>query len=193
MYLLLHDTTRYVYTVAAVTLVPSTTERAGCSVHSLLCTAWLPTTLLSVVLVVAVLLAFEVSERLGRRRERDAYRYTVTTRMTPARRWAAERTISCRFINCEGQSHKTVSTDYNLFEEKVELKRNQPDALLLTGLHQYKAEIGPRCTRGLVQGKQICRNYTLHCIKSLRSHRPWRSSTGTHVMTYVTSSQVSIL
>ena len=93
MYLLLHDTTRYVYTVAAVTLVPATTERAGCSVHNLLCTAWLPTTLLSVVLVVAVLLAFEVSERPGRRRERDAYRYTVTTRMTPALRWAAMRAI----------------------------------------------------------------------------------------------------
>ena len=34
------------------------------------------------------------------------YRYTVTTRMTLALRWAAMRAISC-FINCEGQSHKT--------------------------------------------------------------------------------------
>ena len=113
--------------------------------------------------------------------------------MTLALRWAAMRAILMFYFDCEGQSHKTVSTDYNLFEEKVELKRNQPDALLLTGLHQYKAEIGPRCTRGLVQGKQICRNYTLHCIKSLRSHRPWGSSTGTHVMTYAMSSHVSIL
>ena len=92
MYWLLHDTTRYVYTVAPVTLFPATTERAGCRVHSLRCTAWLPTTLLSVVLVVAVLLAFEVSERLGEG-ERDAYRYTVTTRMIPALRWAAMRAI----------------------------------------------------------------------------------------------------
>ena len=41
------------------------------------------------------------------------YRYTVTTRMTSALRWAAMRTI-LMFYNCEGQSHKTVSTDHNL-------------------------------------------------------------------------------
>ena len=40
------------------------------------------------------------------------YRYTVTTKMTPALRWAAMRAI-LMFHNCEGQSHKTVSTDYN--------------------------------------------------------------------------------
>ena len=40
------------------------------------------------------------------------YRYTVTTRMTPALRWAAMRAI-LMFHNCEGQSHMTVSTDYN--------------------------------------------------------------------------------
>ena len=40
------------------------------------------------------------------------YRYTVTTRMTYALRWAAIRAISM-FHNCEGQSHKTVSTDHN--------------------------------------------------------------------------------
>ena len=40
------------------------------------------------------------------------YRYTVTTRMTPALRWAAMRAI-LMFHNCEGQSHKTVSTDHN--------------------------------------------------------------------------------
>ena len=39
------------------------------------------------------------------------YHYTVTTRMTFALRWAAMRSIS--FHNCEGQSHKTVSTDHN--------------------------------------------------------------------------------
>ena len=37
---------------------------------------------------------------------------TVTTRMIPALRWAAMRTI-LMFHNCEGQSHKTVSTDHN--------------------------------------------------------------------------------
>ena len=40
------------------------------------------------------------------------YRYNVTTRMTSALRWAAMRAI-LMFHNCEGQSHKTVSTDYN--------------------------------------------------------------------------------
>ena len=38
------------------------------------------------------------------------YRYTNTTRMTCALRWAAMRAI-LMFHNCEGQSHKTVSTD----------------------------------------------------------------------------------
>ena len=40
------------------------------------------------------------------------YRYTVTTRMTPALKWAAMGAI-LMFHNCEGQSHKTVSTDHN--------------------------------------------------------------------------------
>ena len=40
------------------------------------------------------------------------YRYTITTRMTYALRWAAMTAI-LMFHNCEGQSHKTVSTDHN--------------------------------------------------------------------------------
>ena len=36
----------------------------------------------------------------------------VTTRLTSALRWAAMRAI-LMFHNCEGQSHKTVSTDLN--------------------------------------------------------------------------------
>ena len=42
----------------------------------------------------------------------QTYRYTVTIRMTSALRWAAMRAI-LMFHNCEGQSHKTVSTDHN--------------------------------------------------------------------------------
>ena len=34
------------------------------------------------------------------------------TRMIPALRWAAVRAI-LKFHNCEGKSHKTVSTDHN--------------------------------------------------------------------------------
>ena len=37
------------------------------------------------------------------------YRYTVTTRMTSALRWA----VILMFHNYEGQSQKTVSTDHN--------------------------------------------------------------------------------
>ena len=37
---------------------------------------------------------------------------TVTTRMTSALRWAAMRVI-LMFHNCEGQTHKTASTDHN--------------------------------------------------------------------------------
>ena len=37
---------------------------------------------------------------------------TVTTRMTPALRWAAMRAI-LMLHNCEGQHHKTESTDHN--------------------------------------------------------------------------------
>ena len=40
------------------------------------------------------------------------YHYTVTTRMTSALRRAAMRAI-LMFHNCEGQNHKTVSTDHN--------------------------------------------------------------------------------
>ena len=65
------------------------------------------------------------------------YCYTVTTRMTSALRWAVMRAI-LMFHNCEGQSHKTVSTDHNLWSERrAEADLNQgpsayqPNALLL--------------------------------------------------------------
>ena len=56
----------------------------------------------------------------GGRGKLYTYRYTVTTRMTPALRWAAMRAIFLMFYNCERQSHKTVSTNHNLSEEKTE-------------------------------------------------------------------------
>ena len=62
---------------------------------------------------------------------------SVTTRMTPALRWAAIRDVLC-FNNCEGQSHNTVSTNHNLFEEKGEPKRDRAEALLLTSLTPYR-------------------------------------------------------
>ena len=42
------------------------------------------------------------------------------------------------FADCEGQSHKTVSTNHNLFEQKREPKRNRAEALLLTSLTPYR-------------------------------------------------------
>ena len=41
-------------------------------------------------------------------------------------------------INCEGQNHKTVSTNHNIFEERGEPKRNGTEALLLTSLTPYR-------------------------------------------------------
>ena len=40
-------------------------------------------------------------------------------------------------FNCEGQSHKTVSTNHNLFEEKGEPKRVRTEVPLLTSLTTY--------------------------------------------------------
>ena len=42
------------------------------------------------------------------------------------------------FHNCEGQSHKIVSTDHSLFEEKGEPKRYRTEVLPLTSLTPYR-------------------------------------------------------
>ena len=60
-----------------------------------------------------------------------------STRITPALRWAAMSEPFQCFINCEEQSHKTVSTNQNLLEEKGEPKRNRAEVLLLTSLTPY--------------------------------------------------------
>ena len=76
-------------------------------------------------------------------------RYTVTTRMIPALKWAAMRAI-LMFIDCEGQSHTIVSTDHNFLREKrAEAVSNrgpsayQPNALPLgqTGSHSVQYEL----------------------------------------------------
>ena len=41
-------------------------------------------------------------------------------------------------VGSDGQSHKTVSTDHNLFEEKGEPKRYQTEVLPLTSLTPYR-------------------------------------------------------
>ena len=62
------------------------------------------------------------------------YRYTVTTRMTPALRWAALRAILL-FHSCEGQSHKTVTT---ACDERGEPKQIRTEVPLLTSLTPYR-------------------------------------------------------
>ena len=69
---------------------------------------------------------------VGARGKLYTYRYTVATGMIPALRWAAMRAI-LMFHNCEGQSHKTVSTWTATFEEKGEPKQIRTEVLLLTG------------------------------------------------------------
>ena len=74
---------------------------------------------------------------VGGRGRLYTYRYTVTTRMIPALRWAAVRAI-LMFHNCEGQSHRTVPTNHNIFEEKGEPERIRTEVLLLTSLKPYR-------------------------------------------------------
>ena len=68
----------------------------------------------------------------GERGRLDTYRYTVTTRMIPALRWAALRAI-LMFHNYEGQSHEAVTTNHYRSEEKGEPKRNRAKAFCLVG------------------------------------------------------------
>ena len=41
-------------------------------------------------------------------------------------------------VGSDGQSHRTVSTNHNLFEEKGEPKRYRTEVLPLTGLTPYR-------------------------------------------------------
>ena len=75
---------------------------------------------------------------VGEEGERYTYRYTVTTRMIPALRWAAMRAIFYVSVGSDGQSHKIVSTNHNLFEEKGEPKRYRTEVLPLTSLPPYR-------------------------------------------------------
>ena len=44
-------------------------------------------------------------------------------------------------VGSDGQSHKTVSTNHNLFEEKGEPKRYRTEVLPLTSLTPYRLAI----------------------------------------------------
>ena len=75
---------------------------------------------------------------VGGRGRLYTYRHTVTPRMTPALRRAAMRATLMCFINREGQSYKTMSTNHNLLEQKGQPKRNRAEALLLTRITPYR-------------------------------------------------------
>ena len=67
---------------------------------------------------------------VGGRGRLYTYRYTATTRMIPALRWAAMRAILMSSVGSDGQSHKTVHK-LQLFEEKGEPKRYRTEVLSL--------------------------------------------------------------
>ena len=66
------------------------------------------------------------------------YRYTVTTRMIPAIRWSSDESHFNVSVGSDGQSHKTVSTNHNLSEEKEEPKRYRTEILPLTNISLYR-------------------------------------------------------
>ena len=89
------------------------------------------------------------------------HRYTVTTRMTPAVRWAAMRAIKL-FHYCEGQSHKIVHRPQLLKRKEsrsgFEPDSYQPNALPLgqTGSHHNKSNEPIGMHRMRVSGSIIC-------------------------------------
>ena len=54
--------------------------------------------------------------RWRRRSRLYTYLYNVTSRMIPALRWAAMRAILMFSVGSDEQSHRTVSTNHNLFQ-----------------------------------------------------------------------------
>ena len=70
----------------------------------------------------------------GGRRRLYTYRYTVNTRIIPALKMGSNESLFNVSVGSDGQSHKTVSTNHNLFEEKEEPKRYRTEVLPLTSL-----------------------------------------------------------
>ena len=67
------------------------------------------------------------------------YRYTVTTRMTSVlTEMGRDESHFNVSVGSDGQSHKTVSTNHNLFEDKGKPKRYRTEVLPLTCLTTYR-------------------------------------------------------
>ena len=76
--------------------------------------------------------------RWGRGGGLYTYRYTVTTRMIPCIKMGSDESHFNVSVGSDEQSHKTVSTNHNLFEEKGEPKRYRTEVLTLTSLTPYR-------------------------------------------------------
>ena len=70
-------------------------------------------------------------------------------------------------VGSDGQSHRTVSTNHNLFEEKEEPKRYRTEVLPLTSLTPYRkakpAQVLKAASRsGVKQRSSACLNHVPH-------------------------------
>ena len=67
------------------------------------------------------------------------YRYTVSQHQNDSCiKMGSDESHFNVSVGRDGQSHKTVSTNHNLFEEKGEPKRYRTDVLPLTNLTPYR-------------------------------------------------------
>ena len=68
-----------------------------------------------------------------------AYRYTVTTDQNDfCIKMGSDESHFNVSVGSDGQSHKTVSTNHNLFEEKGDPERYRTEVLPLTSLTPYR-------------------------------------------------------
>ena len=66
------------------------------------------------------------------------YRYTVTHQNDSCIKMGSDESHFNVSVGSDGQSHKTVSTNHNLFEEKGAPKRYRTEVLPLTSLTPYR-------------------------------------------------------
>ena len=75
---------------------------------------------------------------VGGRGRLYTYRYTVTTRMIPAEKWAAMRAILMFQQEVMEKVTRQCPQNNNLFEENGETKRYRTEVLPLTSLSPYR-------------------------------------------------------
>ena len=71
---------------------------------------------------------------VGEREIIYTYRYTVTTQNDSCIKMGSDESHFNVSVGSDGQSHRTVSTNHSLFEEKGEPKRIRTEDPLLTSL-----------------------------------------------------------